>query len=420
MSMLFRCFFGFTLAVCLAPVAWAQISLPEANGQDGAFEPNSNIEVDLSLAVTADPGQWVSTSSSSEGVYDADEWAVIFRYSSVTIPNNVTVTFKNHPSGAPVIWLVNGDVTIEGTVSLNGASGHGDGSTPALSEPGPGGFHGGRGATSSSPASSGLGPGGGKLREDSSVNQSSGSYATVGNSPQGPDFEGAVYGNAAIIPLIGGSGGSGSNSASWGGGGAGGGAILIAATDGILLNGLIRALGGNRPHSQGGGSGSGGAIRLVADDVSGSGMLRAIGGNNGTGGNGRIRVESNSLELADLGEPPFSYFQLTDPPEITRSASLPAIRPTTLGGQPVPVEPTNRLNPPPDVQLSEAGTATLLLEGRNIAAEWLVSVQVVPMVGQPVDYTADFVSSDGDTSQWSVEIDLSQGFSTIQARADAP
>src|SRR5690606_28163113 len=90
------------------------------------------------------------------------QWAVVFRYSTVTIPAGVTVTFKNHPSYAPVIWLVDDDISILGTLSIDGAIGHGKSPAPvSLAEPGPGGFRGGRGLRIGSEGSAGFGPGGG-------------------------------------------------------------------------------------------------------------------------------------------------------------------------------------------------------------------------------------------------------------------
>ena len=96
-----------------------------------------------------------------QGVYDGDKWAVVFRYSSVTIPQLTTVRFKNHPSHAPVIWLVTGDVDIGGGsfVELDGSDG-----VPGQSlvvESGPGGFRGGRRALNGFEEGGGFGPGGG-------------------------------------------------------------------------------------------------------------------------------------------------------------------------------------------------------------------------------------------------------------------
>src|SRR5262245_36874221 len=85
-----------------------------SNGSDGDLSPTGDLVIDLSEAATAD---WnVSSPKPTKGVYDTNKWAVVFKYSSVDIPAGKTVSFKNHPSHAPVVWLVSGDVRIAGTV----------------------------------------------------------------------------------------------------------------------------------------------------------------------------------------------------------------------------------------------------------------------------------------------------------------
>src|SRR5690606_12336124 len=112
-----------------------------ANDSDGILHPTSNMTIDLGNAAT---GAWDDVRAvPGRGVYDPDLWAVVFHYSSVNIPNNVTVRFQNHPSRAPVVWLVSGDVTISGTVRVDALDAGGTGGH--FGEPGPGGFRGGRG-----------------------------------------------------------------------------------------------------------------------------------------------------------------------------------------------------------------------------------------------------------------------------------
>src|SRR5690348_17104938 len=83
-----------------------QLPIPGADGADGTLSfPNiarTNV-IDLSKVST---GAWNGTpATAGNGIYDPDKWAVVFRYSSVTIPPNAVVRFKNHVSRAPVIWL---------------------------------------------------------------------------------------------------------------------------------------------------------------------------------------------------------------------------------------------------------------------------------------------------------------------------
>ena len=162
---------------------------------------------------------------------DSNQWAVIFKYSSVNIPSGVTVTFKNHPSHAPVVWLVSGAVTNNGRLSVDGAAATGVG--PA--EGGPGGFRGClppvAGVTI---GSAGFGPGGGNYTDGA------GSFGSLGGGNAGP-----IYGNNRLIPLVGGSGGAPRSvnyvtCHDW----TAGGAILVAAANRIQLNGQISAYGG--------------------------------------------------------------------------------------------------------------------------------------------------------------------------------
>ena len=115
----------------------ASINIP-SDGSDGALVVSNNFVIDLSQAIT---GKWNDNNSANEGkgIYDPEKWAVVFKYSSVTIQGGATVTFRNHASRAPVVWLVSGDVTINGMVSLDGQQGL---TSPWLAEPGPGGFRG--------------------------------------------------------------------------------------------------------------------------------------------------------------------------------------------------------------------------------------------------------------------------------------
>jgi hypothetical protein len=208
-----KIFLSGALVCLLAPTASA-LTVP-SDGSDGAFTPGASLEVDLSLAADA---AWDSPGSGN-GVYDGDEWAVVFKFTSVDVPSGVNVTFLNHPKRAPVVWLVQGDVNIAGLVDLSGAGQTGTANIP--SESGPGGHRGGAGKPSEQiSGSGGFGPGGGGFGNP------------AGGGSHGSQAEGATagapYGNQEAVPLIGGSGG-GSRTTTNSGGGAGGGAILIVA-----------------------------------------------------------------------------------------------------------------------------------------------------------------------------------------------
>lgn len=320
------------------------------------------VQIDLALAPNA---PWDTPSlEPGKGVYDADEWAVVFKYTTIDIPAGVTVTFHNHPKGAPVMWLATGNVTIAGSVRLDGADGSlAEGSSYAI--PGPGGFSGGIGRVG---GSAGFGPGGGGFTS----NGSGGGYGSAGGGTAG----GAIYGTPSIEPLIGGSGG-GADSNPVTAGGAGGGAILIASSETITLLGEISANGG--VGFSFGGSGSGGGIRLVANQISGLGMLRALGGTPGAGlgGFGRIRVEATSDMLVDRGDPPFTT---SLPGLVFPEADAPSLRVTAINGKPVPVDPLATVVSE-DVAFTTELPVTIEIEGQNVPLGLFVTVRIVQGLG---------------------------------------
>ena len=244
-----------TVLLCGLSVSRADLTIP-GDGSDGDFHPTASVEVDLSQAVSGNWNDAQLPANAGKGIYDRNKWAVVFKYQSVTIPAGVTVTFKNHASRAPVVWLVQGNVTIIGpgtaagaapALNLNGTDGAAGDNARFLAEPGPGGF---RGSAFTSNDGPGLGVGGGGINV-------SGVYL-------------GTYGNPRLIPLIGGSGGGNYGPAK--SGGAGGGAIHICCAGTINLTGKISANGG-RSSSYG----SGGAVRLVANSINGTGRVEAIG-----------------------------------------------------------------------------------------------------------------------------------------------
>ena len=135
------------------------------------------------------------------GVYDPNEWAVVFKFTTINIPAGVTVKFDNHEKGAPVFWLASGDVAIAGTLVLDGAPGT-TVENPGIARPGPGGFSGAVGQSSVEESSGGFGPGGGNNVISGRTAASSGGYGTPGDSDS--DAEGgAAYGNPSVTPAVG-------------------------------------------------------------------------------------------------------------------------------------------------------------------------------------------------------------------------
>lgn len=359
-----------------------------SDGSDGALVVTGNTVFDLSLA---SPGAWNDPSPvPGLGIYDAERWVVVFKYTTIDIQSG-TVTFTNHPSGAPVMWLAQGDVFIGGTVSLDGQNGFATSVPMTYSIPGPGGFAGGASNTQAFPFGPGFGPGGGAP----SGGFGAGTYAVGGN--------GQPYGSPQVQPLIGGSGGSGFSSDT---GGAGGGAILIASSSAIELAGQVSARGGSNNF---GTNGSGGAIRLVANEISGAGSLRA----DLSGGQlGRIRLEAAIFnDFTGTSVPPFTF----SGPSPVFATVQPRLRATTLGGESVPAEPATGVDTV-DVCVNSS-TVILEIEAEHIPPGTTVRVYVRPAHGSAFFLDSPPLSGTLAFSTTSVAVNLPAIQSEIQLKA---
>jgi hypothetical protein len=393
-----------------------------SDGSDGDLVVAANRTIDLSLAV---PAPWDTPSPvPGSGVYDAEKWAVVFKYSSVTINASRFLTFTNHPSRAPVVWLVAGDVIIAGTITLSG-----EGQTSPVTrptEPGPGGFRGGLGHdTGSVIRSGGFGPGGG-AREGSNNGGGAGSHGTAGAG----NGIGVTYGEEHLLQLLGGSGGAGGRFGAATGllpGAAGGGAILIAAGGTITVNGNVLADGGDNFYNAGG---SGGSIRLVARLVQGSGGLYARGGTGGfnslAAGKGIIRVEAFESTLTPH-DPPYSFAFTGDPAQIWPPASAPRLRVTrvrnaAIGQVPAPADPRARLDAPLDADVIVTTSEPLVVEvaAENVPLDAAMSVRVVPRLVEDFVVPAAPIAGDATASTWAATFTAPHGISSVQARVDLP
>jgi plastocyanin len=398
----------------LLPLAVHGIEINYGNkGADGEFQPTGAVhEVDLALATSA---PWDSaTPANDHGVYDGTQWAVVFKFRSVQIPAGTTVRFKNHPSHAPVVWLVDGDVTIDGTLVLDGQDGL---RTDAFTEPGPGGFRGGIGVIRSR-TTSGFGPGGG----DSGNWGGGGAFGTVATGSQ------VTYGNADLIPLVGGSGGGGYANGDIRGGGAGGGAILIATPGTLRVGGKIQANGGGV--DDGAGSGSGGGVRLVAGVLAGNGFVACRPGSRGSrGGEGRVRVEAATQE-GNLNILPAASFELLEPTSEARlwpDSETPLTRIVSVGNRNVPADPRGNVQSlaNADVRLP-AGSRTnvVVIETLNLPTNSVVTLHVVARDGGPREQVpASYVGTDPTRPTrhlWEGTVVLNPAHHAFQVVAKAP
>lgn len=366
-------------------VASGQITFPN-QGTDGALNlPNYNGAYSINLAeateTTSPPSTWDQSNSAraGKGVYDRDKKAVVFKYSSVYLGINNNLSFQNHRTRCPIVWLVSGDVTINGTLSLNGATAYS--SSQVEAEPGPGGFRGGIQAV----VSSGLGIGGG-------INGADGTFASA-------------YGNIALIPLIGGSGG--------GSGGGGGGAILIAASGTITINGAITASGGG----SNGGDGSGGAIRLVANTIGGTG-----GVNPGT--DGRLRIESNNVISGSLTTTPQTIavrLPVSGQPILwPDSNTATTAKILSVDSVSAPAQPFAPLALDADIRIEKAAAAASVVTIRTTnfpttgsvklraAGKFTASAQLI---------NATLVSGTFAQADWTAPVTFASGYTTLQVVA---
>lgn len=291
-----------------------------STGADGAFAPATNTVVALP----------------PNGVLN---------YTTVTIPAGVTVRFQRNSANTPVVMLASGLVKIAGTIDISGNAGTTStkpvvlGVTNRGGVGGPGGFNGGMGGASEQNVNggSGYGPGAGSGAISGCPGScgSGGSFATAGSAPGGTCTAGPTYGSNAMLPVIGGSGGGGGlgensyNGQAGSGGGGGGGALLLVSSTAVELTGQIRSVGGAGGagtyywNYYCGGGGSGGMVRIIAPAFSGAGSIDVSGASGSTnGGLGR-----SSIEVV----PNAGTFNL---------AMMPSLAITTIGGVPVPANPS--------------------------------------------------------------------------------
>jgi len=411
--------------------AWGQF-VSGSDESDGALNITANTVIDLRLAADA---PWDTPSPvAGQGVYDPVQWAVVYKYSTIDVAAGATVTFLNHEKGAPVVWLATGDVTVAGVVSVNGTNGGARDIPPiTFAEPGPGGFAGGQQAVGvSTTPSAGFGPGGGPFSTNFQGGLAAYASGAFGNCvPGNPPPVGAIYGNAEVFPLIGGSGGgsapiSGSNGGGGGGGGAG--AILIATTTQILLpaGGAITANGGNGSTNAGstsyGGGGSGGAIRLIAaDSISGTGVVGAIGGTQQCGSNragpGRIRLETLALSVP-VGTPPYSASVTVGPVFPDYELDAPTLRVTHVDSAAVTADPGAGITTP-DVAIYTNTNSTISIEATSIPAGTTVQVRAVPERGAVITATSEpLIDAGGGVLTATATLTIPPGTTEIQLRAN--
>ncbi len=383
--------------------------------------------------------QFVSGSTGADGALNVTSDTTlalpasgVFNYTTVNVASGATLTFTPNTANTPVRILATGDVVINGTISVSGKDGAngiiGLGNF-GFGAAGPGGFSGGfNGAFGSSAFGTyGLGRDGG----DGSFGGAGGRYPTTN------------YEHLTLLP--GGSGGGGGRGgaitsvapggSSGGAGGGGAGALLVASSTKIVLNGLVKADGGKGGNgidkSSGGGGGSGGGIRMVASRIEGAGTLSAAGGAGGVrgsagtsgsdnangvvGGVGLIRMEALTLTFTGTASPAASITT----PFTAIPSQLPTIAITSVGGQPVPANPSGTFNSI-DITLPPGTTNPVSISGVTTNIPPNKQVQVVAKDSKGGKGTG-FPQTTGTqaSSTFTTSLTLSSGVSIIEASISA-
>jgi hypothetical protein len=391
----------------------------------------------------------------------------VLNFTTVNIPTGVTITFKKNAANTPVTILASGNVTVAGTINVSAAGTPTPADVASAGVGGPGGYDGGRGGQQAGLVSgwvngygglnvgkAGFGPGGGgpgNVLKPHPYGYQAGALAGgcasyYGSSPgDGNNYgnPGATYGNAALIPLIGGSGGGGGAGGALlpgSGGGGGGGAILIASSGTLNVTGSILANGGaptdpgpNTSRGAPGGPGSGGAIRLIATTVTGNGAISAAGGGvvYGTttydtnyvyyvagspvvGGVGRIRIEAENIGRTAATNPAW----IASLPQPVSVPGLPTLRidsiVTNLGTITIPQNPTGRDDVTIPVGYTNPVTANFVTTG--IPPGSTIKLSVIPAQG-PAYFTVNSAVTTGTTANatGSLAFNLPSGSIAVQA-----
>jgi hypothetical protein len=389
-----------TLALTFALMAFplsAQVN-SGSDGSDGALNPTSNLVIDM-----------------------ADHPDGIYHYTSVNIPAGVTVSFSQNTGNTPVVWLVQGSVTINGNLQLSGSAAF----DSAGGNPGPGGYRGGTGASGVTQASAGLGPGGGIGFGDGAGRAGNASFGSKGSQLGGRPDSGDLYGNTFLIPLIGGSGGGGGR---YIGGGGGGGAVMIAASNEITLGGNIYCSGGGVNNQQFCGAGSGGAVRLVSTRLKGSGTIHAGGAGaygasstaewpfSSVSGAGRVRVDT--LEYSFSGNIHGVTTNGFQPIIIPPAAQAVALSIESVGGVSVAASPGGKLvTPDVIVPGAQQNPVSIVVRCTNIPLGSEIIVDVKPANGPTIRAVAPNNAGSKASSTATVQVEMPRGGGTIQAKA---
>ncbi|MCC6622884.1 MAG: hypothetical protein IT385_16615 [Deltaproteobacteria bacterium] len=334
----------------------------------------------------------------------------VLHFTTIDIPEGVTVTFVRNADNTPVYLLASDDVTIDGVVDVSGrapVSSAGLGGVSTIGGiGGPGGSDGGCLNDPANWGEWGLGPGGAVSPQISGGHLTPSGAASLIEGGSASIQSGAVnnprpYGASGYMPLHAGSGGGsalGYFGQNPGAGGGGGGGIVIASSGRITVSGEVRADGG-----AGGGAasyGSGGFIRLAAAEVEGTGKLYARGSRAtcnasahhipGCSGDGLIRIEAYDI-LGTLGTTavPAPFYAEPQPAVPYPSSDRPILRIAKAHGK-VPYRGAlvGHAIQTPGVALPTGVAVAIELEAQNVPPGYVAQVYINAVGQQRITVTS--------------------------------
>jgi hypothetical protein len=381
------------LTLFLIPaLAAAQVFSSGSNGSDG----------DLAFPA-AKPGDVIIFDPKDKVMFPPNGLDIdndnVFHFKSITIPAGVTVRLTHAKLQGPVYWLSQGDVSIVGTLNLDGENGSGTPGTFAAG--GPGGYFGG----GSRPATDGFGPGAGAKGPSTCV-PGQPAYGVGGKNTA----------NEFLVPLVGGSGGGASTNGF--GGGGGGGAILLASDSSISIgaNG-ISARGGHG--GSWGGAGAGGSVRLVSRWIGGQGHADTIHVVVTTPGSclaehGKVRIER--LSGVRVGIAGHSSGGSPIDPYIPTGLTNSKVSVLSVGGIAVNATPTGSFDIP-DVIIDSKTPLPVVIETLNVPVGTIVSMWIYSEAGEAVKVDFPPLTGASDTRRATATATFPYGFSRGFVRA---
>jgi len=395
----------------------------------------NGMTIDLGLAQT---GAWNVPNTNGVGIYDPEQWVVVFYYNNITVPFGKVVSFKNHPSRAAVALLASGSMNLLGSLISVGA---GSALPYDVTEPGPGGFRGGKRGHINGGAivlpSAGQGPGGGFQTLQPSPLQTSvgagGSHRGVGvaasPSESAAGSAGPSYGSGSVRQLIGGSGSAGGLppyqdcfGAAGGSGGGGGGALLLAANQSII-GGFVSAAGAYSECDQfgyDGWRGAGGTLRVVAAHVDPA-LSVYLGAAFGSA-DGWVRIEKNNAWDSDPSNGVWSIATGNAANAVLfETQGRASVTVLSIGGMTCPADPRAGFlaAEAPDIWGDVAGPVEIVLQGRNVPVTSLVFLRSTLSSGTTAGETQIVAPAVGNDALWTrtTVVDVPAGTVCFQARA---